>query len=319
MKYNNVLKILFLITPIIFLACTASASVVYFNATTPDKYVVYQKPTDSKHWNEYTLYRTENSAINQDVYQIHKLYNIDLSKSNPGIKGVSILKKTTLTNGGNWEKALKIQTSQGNIYIGGGHGFEVLVSQKCYKDNKQFIPVTGKIVTAEDLKIVIKSNLLDPENPKNVIANIITSYLWNGVSLKINSQYLWKKDITVLTAYASMFPVSNIEEVSSIGQLYGGHYQSLKSGEVPVRLCSPGGVFLNKKNDLRMSMRVSDPEHSLFNYAYAGNTRTYFKVEESYNKLYVTLISSPSYLKVYNGMVWCITAEYRVWNQCLRN
>lgn len=321
-KYRNTISkivILFLgLFLIISAVNTASASSVYLKKVDNKNFQIYQKPTNSTHWEEYYLKRFNTPAKKgygpQDVYRIDKLYYTDLTKKSPDISGVNTKNKVALTNGGNWEKAVYMKTSKGSTWIGGGHGYEKMVSLKVYKEGKHITPTIGKVTTSKNLKIVVVSNFIHPGNLKTVLAKVTTTYHWNGETLKNTNKYEWKREITIHTAYASMFPVSNNPNVSSRGQLYGQKSQTLYIGYTPNKAKSKGGVLSNKVNNLKLSMRIVNPEKALFNYLYCGSTKTYIKVNNLYNKLYVSLVSPNAKYKVQNGTIWDITTEYKVWN-----
>lgn len=313
MRENNMnKKIMILILAVtVFTVIGSSSATVYLTHPTTEVYQIYQNPSDSDDYIEYDLERIQTNATSsagqQDIFRMKEMSSVsDLSGTN----------KTVLTNPGNWEKAVQIKTDTGYYFLGGVHGYEKINGKYIYADGVRINPTRGTITECDELKIVITSNLLNPDNITQSLCKCITTYIWDGESLKINNKYEWKTTVLINIAYASMFPVSNAPNVSSMGRLYGDlntiyHFQSgVNVGHVN----SKGGIYFNHQNNRRLSMLIVNAATSLYNYAYNGNTKTYFKSNSYYNKLYVALISPPTTVTVYRGNTWNFTALYRVWN-----
>ena len=287
-----------------------------------DKFSIYQKPAYSSKWCMYSFNRIVTAAklgVNgpEDNYRIYKLQNVDLTKPNPTyFPNASNINIEDLTIPGNWEKAIQIGSKTAPL-IGGMHGYEQHVSIDYYADNTKFTPKLGYITVCDQLKIVVVSDLLDPDNCETVVATTNCEYLWNGEELLLNTTYNWKVSTTVYRAYAAMFPVKRDECVSTIGQIDGLPQETLTLNRKILRCNSGKGTTWNYVNNLKLSLELLNPEIALANYAYNGdanNGKTYFNNVGSYNKLYITRVHSPYFEIVNNTTIWNIESRYRILN-----
>ena len=287
-----------------------------------DKFSIYQKPAYSSKWCMYSFNRIVTAAklgVNgpEDNYRIYKLQNLDLTKPNPTyFPNASNINIEDLTIPGNWEKAIQIGSKTAPL-IGGMHGYEQHVSIDYYADNTKFTPKLGYITVCDQLKIVVVSDLLDPDNCETVVATTNCEYLWNGEELLLNTTYNWKVSTTVYRAYAAMFPVKRDECVSTIGQIDGLPQETLTLNRKILRCNSGKGTTWNYVNNLKLSLELLNPEIALANYAYNGdanNGKTYFNNVGSYNKLYITRVHSPYFEIINNTTIWNIESRYRILN-----
>lgn len=308
-------KVILVLILIAFLTSeVVNASEVYLDYSKNGKIDVYQKPNNCNQWNEYELRYFNTTATSssgsQSVYRMNRLCDVHFEGDNPT---TGITKRVLLTNPGNWEKAVKVQTNNGNIFLGGVHGYEEQTSLKFYANREEITPEIGSMIKADIVHIIVTSNLIDPDDKNVILATVKTVYCWNGDVLSITNTYSWKRDVTVVTAYAAMFPVNDDPNISSIGTLFGQESQDLYSGNSPIYAKTNGAQLHNKKNSLVMSMEVLQPEISLSNYDHFKNLGTFIKCNSDYNKLYVPFIIG-SNLNVGKGTKWSFTAIYRVWN-----
>jgi len=304
---------------------TPNHSKVYFQVLNPEnivngtkiysKFAIYQKPSYSTYWNKYLFYHIVKNAVigtngPEDVYRIYKLQNI-ISNSTALPVNYSTI---DLTTPGNWEKAVQIA---GNPLMGGMHGYEKVTSILFSEDGLNFVPTLGSKKSSEKLEIVEDSNLLNPKNTSQVVAKTVTTYIWNGASFTINTQYHWLIKAKILTAYAAMFPTKYSKSAAYNGQIQGNNAEKFYENGNVLRANSAKGTVWDEKNNLHMSMEVLNPSSALNYYKNNGNStngKTWFRKFGAYIKLYISRVHSPKYEIVTNKTKWYIRTLYSIWN-----
>jgi len=283
------------------------------------KYAIYQKPSNCTTWNRYLFNHMVNKAkpgVNgaENDYRIYKLQNVvsgTITTSSLDIKATE-----DLTSPGNWEKALRIAGKSEKI--GGMHGYEIYTGIIFIEDGKRIFPDTNLITKCNNLQICETSDLFNPNNPAQVVAKTTTIYEWNGETLKLRNIYKWKINTRVVEAYAAMFPTRDSPTVTSRGEIKGSSEENFQTRTKVLHLNSAMGVVWNNKNNLHMSMEITNPKTALNNYLNSGNSKigeTWFRTSGKYIKLYMSRVSPPKSEKITPNTVWDIRTVYKVWNE----
>ena len=202
--------------------------------------------------------------------------------------------------------------------IGGMHGYEQYTGITFYENSVKVIPnLNNPVIHCNNLKILETTNLLNPNNLKQVIAKTTTMYEWNGKNLRIHTIYNWKINATVTKAYVAMFPTKNSTTVSTKGQITGLPIENFLTRRNELRGNSAMGTVWNNVNNLHMSMEILNPSIALNNYLNNGNNgngKTWFRSFGSYIKLYICRVNSPKYEKINDTSIWDIQTRYNIWN-----
>ena len=294
---------------------------IYLKADSGDMFRIYQKPTNCDHWIKWFLKRYKTDEITgkageQDVYRMSPTHIVDIDKANPSIKGCNFRNDTVICGDGNWERALYIRTDTGDKLIGGIHGFEFYNRVVLTVDGVDVLPITDKYYEGEMVRAVVSSDLYYPYDYDRRICTVLTKYLWYKNSMEISSRYNWLDDVTIPMSYAAMFPVSQNTDVSEYGQLLDDYdTEEFSLGATYQEQPSPGAIYWNSNNSLRMKMRFQNVYTGLNNFEDTGTIKSHFKSTSTYNKLYVTRNSDPNNLEVSKGDVWNHNVAYYVYNE----
>jgi len=150
--------------------------------------------------NRRTLYQMGHcvdASANADTWRIMFMYRVDTNGTQ---------RKLTMT--GEWECAVKLD---GRSDFSGGivHGNEVDTDVKVFVDGT-LTDITAVNTLCNELKIIRRSNLYDPNDSTTIIAEHGAEYIYTVDGLKINQSIKWKVSETLANCFLAMLPIIKV-------------------------------------------------------------------------------------------------------------
>lgn len=107
---------------------------------------------------------------------------------------------------GEWEMAITIDSAPDFIGLR-AHGSEVMTEIRFYKDGTLFAP-TDSEAYCDELKVIQFTNMYNPHNEVDHVANHIKEYIWTYDKLVVNNKIEWLSDHVINDSYLTMLPAT---------------------------------------------------------------------------------------------------------------